>query len=128
MQDPFAPGPGSQPPVLAGRNELIDRLVAFAAVTGRAPNPVGLLVARGVGKTATLNEFTHRANNAGHLVYFATASTTFEDGIAAQLLTNAPLLAEQIQGVSRRQAKRLTQSIQQVTAKVLTMSRQPLDG
>lgn len=118
MQDPFAPGPGSRPPVLAGRSELIERLIAATATTTRVPNPVGLLGARGVGKTATLNEFNLRANDAGHIVYFATASTTFEDGIAAQLLTNAPSLAEQVVGVSRRQAKRLTQSIQQVTAKV----------
>lgn len=57
-RNPFAPGAGTRPPELAGREKIIeDATVALARVqAGRAAKSQMLLGLRGVGKTVLLNE------------------------------------------------------------------------
>src|ERR1039457_5397305 len=55
--NPFAPGAGTPPPELAGRNELIERAaIALDRIrAGRAARSLILYGLRGVGKTVLLN-------------------------------------------------------------------------
>lgn len=57
--NPFKPGAGRVPPVLAGRDALlksIERTLAETLVTGEGGRPVVISGLRGVGKTVLLNE------------------------------------------------------------------------
>src|SRR5215212_3960658 len=62
-RNPFAPGAGTRPPELAGREQIIeDATVALARVkTGRPSQSQLLLGLRGVGKTVLLNEIARIA-------------------------------------------------------------------
>jgi len=67
IANPYAPGAGTPPPLLAGRAELIG---AFDIVIGRAAagnsfQPIVLSGLRGVGKTVLLLAFRANARNAG---------------------------------------------------------------
>jgi len=57
-QNPFAPGAGSRPPELAGRDEILKmaRIGCRRAVAGRHARSLMLLGLRGTGKTVLLNE------------------------------------------------------------------------
>lgn len=62
--NPFKPGAGRVPPVLAGRDALlksIERTLAETLVTGEGGRPVVISGLRGVGKTVLLNEIGRRA-------------------------------------------------------------------
>ncbi|MGH7623921.1 MAG: AAA family ATPase [Gemmatimonadaceae bacterium] len=67
-RNPFAPGAGTRPPELAGRDEIIeDATVALARVeAGRAARSQMLLGLRGVGKTVLLNEIGRIAEEEGY--------------------------------------------------------------
>lgn len=67
IRNPYAPGAGTAPPELAGREQerqafevLIQRLAA-----GRSEQGLALWGLRGVGKTVLLNDFAGRADEAG---------------------------------------------------------------
>lgn len=67
ITNPYAPGAGTPPPLLAGRDGLID---AFDIVVGRAAagnsfQPIVLSGLRGVGKTVLLLAFRANARDAG---------------------------------------------------------------
>ncbi|HEY0710264.1 MAG TPA: AAA family ATPase, partial [Polyangia bacterium] len=66
--NPFAPGAGTQPPELAGRDEIIrSATVALGRVgLGRAARSQMLLGLRGVGKTVLLNRIAQLAEEQGH--------------------------------------------------------------
>jgi hypothetical protein len=68
VRNPFAPGAGSRPPELAGREKVIqDADVAIQRVlAGRAAQSQMLLGLRGVGKTVLLNKIEEIANSRGH--------------------------------------------------------------
>ncbi len=85
VRNPFAPGAGSQPPELAGRDEIIDRAdVAIQRVAqGRHDKSQILLGLRGVGKTVLLNKFEQIAESHNHLTSFIEAP---EDKTLAELL------------------------------------------
>lgn len=74
-KNPFAPGAGSQPPELAGRQSIIrDAQVALARVIqGRPAQSQILLGLRGVGKTVLLNRVERLAEEAGYLTAFIEA-------------------------------------------------------
>src|SRR5215210_3022774 len=61
--NPFAPGAGSRPPELAGRDPIIENaLIALKRVAlGRHAKSQMLLGLRGVGKTVLLNRFAEMA-------------------------------------------------------------------
>lgn len=66
--NPFAPGAGTQPPELAGRDKVIDDAsVTLARVkAGRAAKSQMLLGLRGVGKTVLLNRIAQLAEDEGY--------------------------------------------------------------
>ena len=68
-KNPFAPGAGTQPPELAGREQILtDANVALARVKlGRPARGQLLLGLRGVGKTVLLNRIAELAGAAGYL-------------------------------------------------------------
>ncbi|WP_028914216.1 ATP-binding protein [Pseudorhodobacter ferrugineus] len=69
VRNPFAPGAGSQPPELAGRDEIIkDALTALKRTRiGRHARSQLLLGLRGTGKTVLLNTIENAAEEEGYL-------------------------------------------------------------
>lgn len=69
-RNPFAPGAGSRPPELAGRNQILEvsRISCGRALQGRSARPIMLLGLRGTGKTVLLNEIGRNAEKDGLLV------------------------------------------------------------
>lgn len=69
VRNPFAPGAGSRPPELAGRETILeDAHVAIQrALLGKPSRSQMLLGLRGVGKTVLLNKIEEMAEEAGHV-------------------------------------------------------------
>lgn len=69
-RNPFAPGAGSRPPELAGRDAILEaaRIACGRAVKGRSARSIMLLGLRGTGKTVLLNEIGRIADQEGLLV------------------------------------------------------------
>lgn len=69
VRNPFAPGAGSRPPELAGRDAILqDAQTAIQrALLGRPSRSQMLLGLRGVGKTVLLNKIEELAEAAGHV-------------------------------------------------------------
>jgi hypothetical protein len=69
VRNPFAPGAGSQPPELAGRDQIIeDATIALQrSIRGRHSRSQILLGLRGVGKTVLLNRIEELAEANDHL-------------------------------------------------------------
>lgn len=68
--NPFAPGAGSRPPELAGRDDILQlaRVSCVRAINGRSARSLMLLGLRGTGKTVLLNEIGRIAEGEGFLV------------------------------------------------------------
>ena len=83
--NPFAPGAGTQPPELAGREEIIrDATVALGRVgLGRAARSQMLLGLRGVGKTVLLNRIAQLAEEQEYATILLEAP---EDRTLAEML------------------------------------------
>ena len=75
VRNPFAPGAGTQPPELAGRDEIINSAsVALQRVLqGRHDKSQILLGLRGTGKTVLLNKIEELAKSFGHVTSFIEA-------------------------------------------------------
>lgn len=75
VRNPFAPGAGSPPPELVGRDEIMfDAEVAIQRVLlGRHDKSQILLGLRGTGKTVLLNKIEQLAENHSHLTSFIEA-------------------------------------------------------
>jgi GTPase SAR1 family protein len=84
--NPFAPGAGSQPPELAGRDSILSGAsVALARVKNRRPAKSVILVGlRGVGKTVLLNRIWESARDEGFKSVLIEAHE--EKGIAELLI------------------------------------------
>lgn len=69
-RNPFAPGAGSRPPELAGRDATLEaaRISCGRAIKGRSARSIMLLGLRGTGKTVLLNEIGKIAQEEGLLV------------------------------------------------------------
>ncbi|WP_258912055.1 ATP-binding protein [Pseudomonas putida] len=69
-RNPFAPGAGSRPPELAGRDVVLEhaRVSCGRAINGRSARSMMLHGLRGTGKTVLLNEVGKIAEQAGLLV------------------------------------------------------------
>ena len=67
VRNPFAPGAGTPPPELAGRDELLDAVaIALERIRrGRPAKSVLMVGLRGVGKTVLLNRMRERAEATG---------------------------------------------------------------
>ncbi|MFS2152275.1 ATP-binding protein [Rhizobium sp. Rhizsp42] len=70
FRNPFAPGAGSRPPELAGRDLILEsaKIACVRAVKGRSARSLMLLGLRGTGKTVLLNEIGRIAEQEGLLV------------------------------------------------------------
>jgi hypothetical protein len=68
IKNPFAPGAGSRPPELAGRDEISERTrTTLARVrSGRQAKSFMLVGLRGVGKTVLLNKVEEIALGSGY--------------------------------------------------------------
>lgn len=75
VRNPFAPGAGSQPPELAGREQIIEsaEIALQRILRGRPAQSQMLLGLRGVGKTVLLNKIETLAENYGYLTSFIEA-------------------------------------------------------
>jgi len=75
VRNPFAPGAGSPPPELAGRDDIIySATIALQRVLiGRHDKSQILLGLRGTGKTVLLNKIAELAENYNHLTSFVEA-------------------------------------------------------
>ena len=69
-RNPFAPGAGSRPPELAGRDAVLEtaKISCGRAINGRSARSIMLLGLRGTGKTVLLNEIGRIAQEEGLLV------------------------------------------------------------
>lgn len=85
VRNPFAPGAGSKPPELAGRDDVIEhaRIAIQRVLLGKPAQSQMLLGLRGVGKTVLLNKIEEIAEEAGYLTSFIEAP---EDRSLVELL------------------------------------------
>ena len=69
-RNPFAPGAGSRPPELAGRDAILEmgQISCGRALNGKSARSIMLLGLRGTGKTVLLNEIGRNATGQGLLV------------------------------------------------------------
>lgn len=69
-RNPFAPGAGSRPPELAGRDEILNtaKIACGRALLGRNARSMMLLGLRGTGKTVLLNEIGRIAEDQGYFI------------------------------------------------------------
>lgn len=94
IKNPFAPGAGSPPPELAGRDDLIEsiRISLGRKRIGRASKSVLLLGLRGVGKTVLLDRMRHDAIAAGdHTIRMEAPENLSLPALIAPQLRNALL-------------------------------------
>ena len=102
--NPFAPGAGARPPVLADRNEILDAadIVLRRIKAGRHAKSMMFLGLRGVGKTVLLVRIGELAESAGHLTALIEAP---EEHRLAGLLV--PKLRRILYRLSRREMARV---------------------
>ena len=103
IRNPYAPGAGTPPPELAGRDELRETVrVALARVRlGRPAKSVLMVGLRGVGKTVLLDRMREEAEAAGIHALFVEAP---EDRSLPSML--APRLREALLKLSRHERAR----------------------
>jgi hypothetical protein len=87
-KNPYAPGAGTPPPELTGRDKILEDIeVALARViAGRPSQGMFLTGLRGVGKTVLLNEFLKIAKKEGYVADFIEAP---EDKPIAELIARS---------------------------------------
>src|ERR1700712_5638761 len=73
--NPYAPGAGTPPPELTGRDRILEDVEVLLARIMRGRSSPGMLLTglRGVGKTVLLNEFRKLAGEAGYIADFMEA-------------------------------------------------------
>lgn len=98
VRNPFAPGAGTPPPELAGRDRILESArIALSRITLNRPAKSQMLLGlRGVGKTVLLNRINEIAEEGGHLAVYLEAP---EDRGLAQMLV--PPLRKLLFGLSR---------------------------
>ena len=101
--NPYAPGAGTPPPALAGRDALLESAsVALDRIrAGRAAKSVIMVGLRGVGKTVLLNRMRLDAESAGHLtVWLEAPEDRSLPGILAPALRSALLKLDRLAGAA----------------------------
>jgi hypothetical protein len=78
VHNPYAPGAGTQPPALIGRDDLLAQFDVLLARTARGAPAKSLIPngLRGVGKTVLLNRFVDKAQDFGAKVAYIEAPQT----------------------------------------------------
>ncbi|MDE2792158.1 MAG: ATP-binding protein [Paracoccaceae bacterium] len=104
LENPFAPGAGSPPPELAGRDHIIDdaRIALGRVIAGRSSQSQILLGLRGTGKTVLLNKIESLAEERNYLTAFVEAP---EDRRLAELLY--PQMRQVLRKLSNVEAARV---------------------
>jgi hypothetical protein len=102
--NPFAPGAGTRPPELAGREQIItDATVALKrARAGRSAKSQMLLGLRGVGKTVLLNRIAETAEEEGYLTISLEAPESRR--LAAMLVPPIRTVLYRLSGAARARA------------------------
>ena len=102
IHNPFSPSFGTTPPLLAGRDEVIERFDE-AIDTGPTHPDYTLLITgdRGTGKTALLNVLEAEAAERGWMTVTAAASS---ESLSARVVTEAGRCIERLRG-GRRHAR-----------------------
>lgn len=100
MRNPYKPGAGRRPPVLAGRSALIDAVSEEMArveddATGDQPYIIWGL--RGMGKTALLKEFVDSARKRGWVTIFLEAASG--ESLAARISQAAAVELRRLRGL-----------------------------
>ena len=87
-KNPYAPGAGTPPPELTGRDPILEDVDVLLArvIAGRSSQSILLTGLRGVGKTVLLNEFRKMAEREGYLADFIEAP---EEHPLAELLAQS---------------------------------------
>lgn len=103
IQNPYAPGAGTQPPELAGRSELREtaRIALERIRRGRPSKSIIMVGLRGVGKTVLLNRIQQDAANRD--IYTAEIEAPEHRSLPATL---APNLRRILLQLSRRESSR----------------------
>lgn len=72
IRNPFSPGAGTPPPMLVGREEILEQgeILFGRILTGRSEKSMMLTGLRGVGKTVLLGYLEHMAKTTGFLTIF----------------------------------------------------------
>lgn len=72
IRNPFSPGAGTPPPMLVGREEILEqgRILFGRILAGRSEKSMMLTGLRGVGKTVLLGNLERMAKDAGFLTIF----------------------------------------------------------
>lgn len=76
IKNPFAPGAGTPPPELAGREDILEQtqVLLGRVLAGRPEKSILMTGLRGAGKTVLLNEIAHMAVDQGYKVVQVEAS------------------------------------------------------
>ncbi len=100
VRNPFAPGAGTPPPELAGRDQILEtaRIALSRIMLNRPARSQMLLGLRGVGKTVLLNRINEFAEKEGHLAVYLEMP---EDRGLAQMLV--PPLRKLLFALSREE-------------------------
>jgi hypothetical protein len=104
VRNPFAPGAGSQPPELAGRDLILEEaeVALQRVIMGRHDRSQILLGLRGTGKTVLLNAIETRARDHGHITSFIEAP---EQGrLAEQLYPKLHQALRKLSGIDAAKA------------------------
>ena len=104
LDNPFAPGAGTQPPELAGRDDILDAL-EFAALRCQRGGPtrcIALLGLRGVGKTVVLGRVRDEVEERGLLSAMIEASE--ERSLPSLLAPELRQVLLRLSGTERRRA------------------------
>lgn len=104
VANPFAPGAGSRPPALAGREELLERAdIALRRIqAGRHAKSMMLLGLRGVGKTVLLVRIGELAESTGYVT--AVVEAPEERRLAGLLVPKLRRILYQISGREKARA------------------------
>lgn len=105
VRNPFAPGAGTQPPELAGRDEIISEadIALQRVLLGKHDKSQILLGLRGTGKTVLLNKIEQLAESHGHLSAFVEAPE--DQGLAEFLYPKIHRTLRQLSMMENAKAK-----------------------
>jgi len=104
VRNPFAPGAGSKPPELAGRDAILGEaeIALQRVIAGRHDRSQILLGLRGTGKTVLLNAIETLAQKHGHITSFIEAPETGR--LADQLYPKVHQALRRLSGVEAAKA------------------------
>lgn len=109
--NPFAPGFGRPPPVLAGREDdirdMTERIRELVPGAVKGPQAIVIYGPRGVGKTALVMKMAEKCRSRGARTLLASALTELRDASdVAPLLVGTNIIGEYIEKITRGKVKK----------------------